>query len=76
MILSLEITNFMSFKDKVTFSFEALPRSKKKNDKLVEDRNVVEMPDGTRINKLAIIYGANASGKSNLLKAFQFLGMF
>jgi hypothetical protein len=34
------------------------------------------MNDGTRLSRLAIIYGANASGKSNLLAAFEYLFWF
>ena len=70
MILELKIKNFLSFKDEVTFSFEAT------KDKSFEDYQVVEVAPGIRILRLAIVYGANASGKSNLLKAFEFLGHF
>ena len=34
------------------------------------------MTDGTRLSRIAIIYGANASGKSNLLEAFEYLFWF
>jgi len=34
------------------------------------------MPDGVRLLKLGIIYGYNASGKSNLISAFDFLKGF
>ncbi len=30
-----------------------------------------EMVDGTKLNKLGVLYGANASGKSNILKAME-----
>jgi len=74
MILSLEIKNFMSFKEKTLFSFEALKKSKSKS--IPEENSVVVMKDNTRINKLSVLYGANASGKSNLIKAFNFLDTF
>lgn len=67
MIHSLSIKNFLSFKEEVTFSFEAT------KDKKLEDYQVVEVAKGVRLLKLGIIYGANASGKSNLLYAFDFL---
>jgi AAA15 family ATPase/GTPase len=70
MILELKIKNFLSFKDEVTFSFEAT------KDKTFEDYQVVEVAPNTRILRLAIVYGANASGKSNLIEAFEFLRYF
>ncbi|MGQ1786905.1 MULTISPECIES: AAA family ATPase [unclassified Saccharicrinis] len=70
MIQELRIKNFLSFKDEVLFSFEATA------DKTLEDYYVAEQADGTRLLKMAMIYGANASGKSNLINAFQFLNDF
>lgn len=70
MILELRIENFLSFKDEVVFSFEAT------KDKSFEDYQVVEVAPGVRILKVAVVYGANASGKSNLIKAFDFLKQF
>lgn len=70
MILELKITNFLSFKNEVTFSFEAT------SDKTLEDYYVAQQEDGTRILKMAMVYGANASGKSNLIEAFDFLNNF
>ncbi len=71
MIHSLSIKNFLSFKNEVTISFEA---SKKITD--LEEFHVVEVAKGVRLQKLAIVYGYNASGKSNLIKAFEFLKHF
>ncbi|MDR3188894.1 MAG: AAA family ATPase, partial [Prevotellaceae bacterium] len=70
MILELKIKNFLSFKEEVTFSFEAT------KDKSFEDCQVVEVAPNTRILRLAVVYGANASGKSNLIDAFEFLSDF
>lgn len=70
MILDLKIKNFLSFKKEVVLSFEAT------KDKRLEDYQVVEVAKGVRLLKLAIVYGANASGKSNLLEAFEFLRDF
>lgn len=70
MILELTVKNFLSFKDKVTFSFEAT------KDKSYEDYYVVEVAPNIRILRLAIVYGANASGKSNLIEVFEFLRIF
>ncbi len=70
MILELKIKNFLSFKEEITFSFEAT------KDKTFEDYQVVEVAPNTRVLRLAVVYGANASGKSNLIEAFEFLRHF
>nr|MBP7472094.1 ATP-binding protein [Prevotella sp.] len=70
MIQEIKIKNFLSFKDEVKFSFEA------SNDKFAEDTQVVKVNDNTRLLRFAIVYGYNASGKSNLLRAFEFLSDF
>ena len=67
MIQEIKIKNFRSFKDEVTFSFEA------SNDKFAEDSQVVQINENTRLLRFAIIYGYNASGKSNSLNVFEFL---
>ena len=70
MILELKIKNYLSFKDEVTYSFEAT------SDTCMENTHVVKVAKNVRILKLGIVYGANASGKSNLINAFEFLGNF
>jgi len=70
MIQELKISNFLSFKDEVTFSFEAT------KDTTFEDYQVVEVANDVRLLRFAVVYGANASGKSNLIKAFEFLHDF
>lgn len=70
MIQELKIKNFLSFKDEVTFSFEAT------KDTFAEDYQVVKINDNTRLLRFAIVYGYNASGKSNLLSVFDFLYEF
>lgn len=67
MIQEIKIKNFLSFKDEVKFSFEA------SNDRFAEDSQVVKVNDSTRLLRFAIVYGYNASGKSNLLSVFDFL---
>ena len=66
MILNFSIQNFGSIKDKQTLSFEA-----DKSDHLEEA--YVAHYGGRRILKLALLYGANASGKTTVLKALDFL---
>jgi len=70
MILEFSIKNYLSFRDKVVLSFEAT------NDSWLESSHVVEIAPGVRVNKLGIVYGANASGKSNLILAINYLIRF
>lgn len=66
MILNFSVKNFGSIKNKQTLSFEA------DDSKHLEDTYVVNLA-GKRVLKLALIYGANASGKTTILKALNFL---
>ena len=70
MVHELRIKNFLSFKEETVISFEA------SKDDFKQDSLLVTMNDGTRLSRIAIIYGANACGKSNLLGAFEFLFWF
>ena len=70
MIQEFKVKNFLSIKDEVTLSFEA---TKEKN---LRDVHVVEVAKGVNLLKLGIVYGKNASGKSNLINAFGFLRRF
>lgn len=70
MIEEITFKNILSFRDEVTFSFEAT------DDTTFDSAHVITMPDGTRLLKLGIVYGPNASGKSNLLYAMEFLRRF
>lgn len=66
MIVNFSIQNFGSIKDKQILSFEA-----DKSDHL-ENYYIIPI-NGLRLLKLGLIYGANASGKTTILKALQFL---
>lgn len=70
MIQELKIKNFLSFKEEAVLSFEAT------KDTTFEDYQVVEVTEGVRLLRMALIYGANASGKSNTLQALSFLRTF
>lgn len=61
MLIEFSVKNFLSFKDKVTLSME-----KGNGDEVLD--NVVNV-DNIGLLKTVAIYGANASGKSNILKA-------
>ena len=69
MIQEIKIKNFLSFKDETVFSFEA------SGDQFAQSQ-VVTINENTRLLRFAIIYGYNASGKSNLLKVLDFLSYF
>jgi len=66
MIINFSVQNFGSIKDKQTLTFEA-----DKSEHL-EDYYVINA-GGLRLLKMALIYGANASGKTTVLKALEFL---
>lgn len=61
MIIEFSISNFLSFKDKVTFSME----------KSIGNENMenIFINNELELLKSSVIYGANASGKTNLIKA-------
>ena len=64
MLIQFSIKNFMSFKEKVVFSMGAGT-----GDELLE--NIIESKDiNEKLLKTTAIYGANAAGKTNLIKAF------
>lgn len=64
MIIDFTISNYRSIKEAQTLSFEAMP------DQHLDDYYIVE-EGGYRLLKMAMILGANASGKSNVIKALQ-----
>jgi len=61
MIIDFTVGNYRSFKDNQTLSMRATAITEFKD-------NVIEASD-FRVLKSAVIYGANGSGKSNLIKA-------
>jgi len=66
MIHRLELENFFSFRDRVAFDLTLKPKA--------GDPELFAPAVGdAAVNKIAAIYGANASGKTQLLKALAFL---
>lgn len=63
MFLQFTVNNFLSIKEKATFSM--LDSSK-------EDKNSFSIRDYNLL-RTSVIYGANASGKTNILKAMSFM---
>lgn len=74
MLIEFSVGNYRSFKDKVTFSMVAANLVSK--DKSLDENNVFVIDKELRLLKSAAIYGANASGKSNLAKALYFMKWF
>jgi AAA15 family ATPase/GTPase len=66
MILKLTLKNYRSYKEKVTFSMEPNSSDAKSNN-IAKIFNDAEQE--YKILKIAMIYGANASGKTNIIRA-------
>lgn len=68
MLIEFSVENYKSFKDKATLSMVAT--KDKSNDKnLIEDKDL----KGITLLKEAVLYGSNASGKTNLLDALNYM---
>lgn len=65
MLLNISISNFRSFHNRETFSMKA-GKTRNFADRVARESN-------TKTLKFKAIYGSNASGKSNLVKAFDFM---
>jgi AAA15 family ATPase/GTPase len=70
MLLEFNVENYLSFKNRVVFSMIASSINEH------EESNVFAYRSKERFLKSAAIYGANGSGKSNLLKAMRFMKSF
>jgi hypothetical protein len=68
MIQEIKIKNFKSFREEAELSFEVSDSG--------SNGGVVTMPDGVQLQRFIVILGANASGKSNVLQAIEFLRRF
>lgn len=69
MVLEIRLSNFFSIKDEVVLDFRAA-NVKSTNAIALKDNFFIE--NKSEILKTLIIYGANASGKSNIIKAIRF----
>ena len=70
MIIEFSVSNYRSIKDRQTLSLVATKSSE------LREENTFPSNRKTRLVKTAVIYGANASGKSNLFKALTFFFRF
>ncbi|MCL5995883.1 MAG: ATP-binding protein [Chloroflexi bacterium] len=73
MLIELTVANYRSIKEPQTLSLVATKAVAK--DKQLDADNTFEM-DGVKLLKSVAIYGANSSGKSNLIKAIRFARRF
>lgn len=73
MLVEFRVENFLSFNEEVVFSTEA------STDRLRLEDVTNKVPEGLGVDRLlttSVVYGANASGKSNLVKAMKFVHYF
>ncbi len=65
MLLEFTVGNFLSFKNKKTLSLEA--------GRITELKENIKQKGKYKVLRSAVIYGANSSGKSNFIKALDFM---
>jgi hypothetical protein len=71
MIVEFSVKNFRSIKELQTISFVA-SGLKSPSEYPIVDTNNIEEEEGIKLLKTIGLYGANASGKSNLVRAFEY----
>jgi AAA15 family ATPase/GTPase len=69
MILEIRLSNFFSIKDEIVLDLRA---GKSQSRKMRDLEDNVFMYKDDKILKTVALYGANASGKSNIIKAIRF----
>ncbi|MGB0383966.1 MAG: AAA family ATPase [Ardenticatenaceae bacterium] len=74
MLIEFSVGNYKSFKENQIFSMLAANITAK--DKELDENNLFPIGNSQRLLKSTAIYGANASGKSNLIQAFFFMRRF
>ncbi len=71
MIVEFSVGNFRSIKEIQTISFVATGLKSPEKYSYVDEQNIIHI-NQMRLFKTIGIYGANASGKSNIIKAFDY----
>ncbi len=66
MLIKFEVANFLSFNEKIEFSAVASV------ERQHSDRITIDKTTSRRLLSIAAIFGPNASGKSNFIKAIEF----
>ena len=72
MLLDFSVQNFRSIRESQTLSLVATKEETFENTHTVE----TELTGNSRVLRSAVLYGANASGKTNFLKAMLFFQQF
>lgn len=71
MLVQFSVSNYRSIGEEITLSM--VGANLVSQDKGVDENNVFSAGDDLRLLKSAVIYGANASGKSNIVRAIRFM---
>lgn len=74
MLIEFTVANYRSFRDPALFSMVAA--NLKSKDEQLDQNNVFQVEGQSSLLTTAAIYGRNASGKSNLVRALQFMRQF
>lgn len=74
MLIEFRVANYRSFRDEVTLSMVASPLKARNAD--LNKNNLFAAHGGVNLLTSAAVYGANASGKSNLIAAMGFMRHF
>lgn len=74
MLIEFTVANYRSFRDPALFSMVAA--NLKSKDQRLDENNVFSVEGQPALLTSAAIYGRNASGKSNLVRALQFMRRF
>lgn len=74
MLIEFGVENYRSLRDRNTLSMLASPLTAR--DKRVDTQNSFVVDSDLRLLKIAAIYGPNASGKSNVISALNFMRGF
>lgn len=74
MLIEFTVGNFRSFREPQTLSMVAAPIKSK--DPALDENTTIQIANNPTLLSSAAIYGANASGKSNLVQALAFMKYF
>ena len=74
MLVEFTVENYKSFRDRTTLSMVAAKITS--FEKSLDEENVIDAKPDLKLLRSAGIYGANASGKSNLASALGFMHSF
>jgi len=74
MLIEFSIGNYRSIKEPVTVSMVAAKL--RSRNRALDENNLFPIADSVSLLRSAAIYGANASGKSNLIQALAFMRRF